>query len=51
MTRAVYDTMVFFQWATLPPQQPEHQRAATIEDIEPLHADEILAVRTLAKAR
>ena len=27
MTRAVYDTMVFFQWATLPPQQPERQHA------------------------
>ena len=28
MTRAVYDTMVFFQWATLPPQQPQRQHAA-----------------------
>ena len=27
MIRAVYDTMVFFQWATLPPQQPERQHA------------------------
>lgn len=27
MTRAVYDTMVFFQWATLPPEQPRRQHA------------------------
>src|SRR5271165_2887656 len=27
MSRAVYDTMVFFQWATLPPSQPQRQHA------------------------
>jgi putative PIN family toxin of toxin-antitoxin system len=27
MTLAVYDTMVFFQWATLPPAQPHRQHA------------------------
>src|SRR5665213_2979852 len=27
MTRAVYDTMVVFQWATLPPHQPQRQHA------------------------
>jgi putative PIN family toxin of toxin-antitoxin system len=27
MIRAVYDTMVFFQWATLPPADPSRQHA------------------------
>ena len=34
MTRAVYDAMVFFQWATLPPHQPERQHATVTATAE-----------------